>query len=126
MVDKFTWESKMVLKGYNTMDPIYYDISKYFKKKMWEWQAGDGTKTQLEFAEYLGVEEGTLNKWINGERRPNIENVELLAKKLDMKLYDLLGLLRPDPDLEEIVEYWDDLDKAAKKDLIELARKRKK
>lgn len=91
------------------------EVSKYFNKKYLEWQMESGElRTRAEYAEYLGVEPGTLGHWMNGARKPDLESVEQLSKKLGPKIFDIAGYLRPDPQLRRVVSIWHKLDERGK------------
>lgn len=52
-------------------------------------------KTDREFAEWLGVHERNLNRYLNGIALPTNELVVILANKLGPEVYDLVGWPRP-------------------------------
>lgn len=59
--------------------------------------------------------------WWNGNRLPEGANVQKLAKRLGLEVYDVLGLPRPDADLHFLQQHWDDLSPEARKALREKA-----
>ena len=59
--------------------------------------------------------------WWNGGRLPEAANVQKLAKKLGLEVYDVLGLPRPDADLHYLQQHWDDLSPEARRALREQA-----
>ena len=86
------------------------DFKQFLEVKYLEWQQKQGgRKTVHQFASYLGVGQSTLSNWWNGERKPEGESVDKLAKKLGLEVYDVLGLERPDPDLHYLQQVWYDL-----------------
>lgn len=62
------------------------------------------------FANYLDFSPPIVNQWLNGSRLPSQGNVERIIPKLvellDLEVYDLLGLPRPDPDLQRLIQVW--------------------
>ena len=71
-----------------------------------------GRQTQAEFADALGVHEGTLGRYERGERLPDAEFLEALATKGDISTHWLLYGVPPQrlsesihPDLRRL-EYW--------------------
>lgn len=72
-------------------------FSQFLEMKFLEWQQSQGgRKTVNEFAAYIGVSKSTISTWWNENRSPEGENVQKLAKKLGIEVYDVLGLPRPD------------------------------
>ena len=80
----------------------------------------EGHISQAEFARKLGINEQLFNNYINGKRRPEGENVEKLAK-LGTEIYDLLGLRRPDPLLDKLIEAYDAASPEEKEEIIRQA-----
>jgi transcriptional regulator with XRE-family HTH domain len=107
-IAKYTERYKMVHKGNGKMTHHQSGVPKFFEMKFWEWQAGE-RRTQQEFAEYLGVEPGTLSHWMNGARIPDYDSATTLSSKLGPVIYDVCGYLRPDPQLRKVVSMWDKL-----------------
>lgn len=99
-------------------------ISDWLIKKYLEWQQSEASlKTQAEFAYYLGFEPSTVSMWINGKHDPDQHSVRILATKLGLDIYDIMGLPRPPLAIHELeanyetlphsdkAEFEDDLDK---------------
>jgi|SRR3990172_3173346 len=83
------------------------DFANWLDKKFLEWQQREGgSRTALEFSEWLGFANATVNQWLNGNRSPESGNVHLLALKLGLEVYDALGLPRPDEGLYQINVHW--------------------
>ncbi len=80
-------------------------------------------KTIGEFAEYLDISRSLLSHYMNGSRNPSKENASKIAAKLGPEIFDLLGLARPDPYLQTIINGWDDLDENQRKELLDFADK---
>ena len=67
-------------------------VSQWITDKFLDWQKQSGKrKTITEFAEYLGVGNTTLTKWMNGDRTPRGIYIEMVARKLGDEIYALLG-----------------------------------
>jgi len=114
----------MVHKGYFVMKPRYKETAEFFRRDMWHWQAGDPRLTQKEYAEYLGVEPVTLNKWINGERVPDYDSCEQLAPKLGYRIFIVCGYIPPDPTLKKLISTWDELTEYARDEIETVVRNR--
>ncbi len=73
-----------------------------------KWQlANGGRRTLDDFAEFLGIgSRVTLSRWINGKSKPERESIEILASKLGPEIYDRLGMERPDPGLQLVIQAW--------------------
>ncbi len=91
-------------------------FKEWLERQFMAWQISTGQRQTIEkFADYLGVSRGTLNKWMNGDRKPETESVEILALKLGLEVYDVLGLPPPDEDLFRIKQLWGHLTKEEQK-----------
>jgi hypothetical protein len=94
----------------------------FLEKKYLEWQqVQGGRKTVAMFANYLGVKQSTLSMWWNSGVAPSGESIRLLAEKLGIEVYDILGEERPDEDLHYIERHWEFYTAAQKKALREQA-----
>ena len=72
-------------------------VAAWLMKKYLEWQQKEGELKNInEFADYLGVSQPTLSMWLGGSHLPSKHSADLVAIKLGSKIYDLLGLARPD------------------------------
>lgn len=62
------------------------------------------------FAGFLDFSPPIVNMWLSGSRLPSQGNVERLIPKLvellDLEVYDILGLPRPDPNLLRLTKAW--------------------
>ncbi len=86
------------------------DFKDWINKKFIEWEHASGRRRTLsDFANYLGVSRPIVSMWMNGARTPSRDNVHVLAKIFGAEIYDILGIQRPDPDLEAIKDMWDAL-----------------
>jgi DNA-binding transcriptional regulator YiaG len=83
-----------------------------------------------EFARYLGVNVGSFNQWINGNRSPDYSNVLRMAPnlaKLDpeygRRIFDVLGYDRVtvinDPEVQFISFNWRKLSESTRREIIE-------
>lgn len=96
----------------------------FLELKFLQWQQeSGGRKTVLEFAKYIGVSQSSISMWWNGDRLPEGANVQKLAKKLGLEVYDVLNLPRPDADLHYLTREWDNLSPEARRALREQAEK---
>jgi len=62
------------------------------------------------FAGFLDFSPPIVNMWLSGNRLPSQVNVERLIPKLvellDLEVYDILGLPRPDQNLQRLTQVW--------------------
>ena len=62
------------------------------------------------FASFLDFSPPIVNMWLSGNRLPSQANVERLIPKLvellDLEVYDILGLPRPDQNLKRLTQAW--------------------
>jgi transcriptional regulator with XRE-family HTH domain len=88
------------------------DFKTWLQKQYLTWQANKGElKTLVEFGDWLGVEQPTLSKWMNGKTKPRGASVMRLALRLGDEVYAVLGVEKPKHDgrLQAINEWWDAL-----------------
>jgi len=76
------------------------------------------------FAAHLGISRNTLTNWLNRGQTPEKAQVERLAQ-LGIEIYDLLGVPRPDPALQQVIEAWGKLSNEARAE-IDAIRERDK
>lgn len=99
-------------------------FAEWIERQYLEWQIKEGGRKSItEFATWLGFGKSTVAQWMNDQRKPNQENVLALAQKLGMGVYDVLGLLRPDPLLFNLQKYWDYLTEDDRVQVGEISRK---
>ncbi len=97
-------------------------FAQYLELKFIEWQRQQGgRKTVLDFSNYLGIAQTTASQYMNGNRIPQGESVNKLARILGIEIYDSLDLPRPDEDLFYIEKEWDQLDDKTRQQLRDLA-----
>lgn len=96
----------------------------YLEKKYLEWQNSLGRrKTVEEFAAWLGVSRPLMTMWLNGKRRPGVENLKLLSAVFGNEIYDILGIERPNPYLQRISQLFERLSPEHQRRLAEDAEK---
>lgn len=107
-----------------TMPPTMDTFPQWINRKFVEWQASQGKrKTVEEFAIYLGISRPLLNMWMNGNKKPGRENINLLAEVFGNEVFDVLGLPRPNPYLQRVNRVWEFLPEAIQKRIAEDAEK---
>ena len=80
----------------------------WINRKFVEWQANEGRrKTIEEFAAYLGTSRPLVNMWMNGNKKPGKENINILAELFGNEIYDVLDLPRPNPYLQKLNRLWE-------------------
>lgn len=97
-------------------------VQKWLETKYLEWQLDKGRKSITAFAEYLDIPQPVLSHYMTGRYKPSGLNVERLASKLGPEIYDLLGLARPDPWLEEIRDAYDRIDQSGRQRFMAIVR----
>ena len=79
------------------------------------------------FAGFLDFSPPIVNLWLNGNRLPSQGNVERLIPKLvellDLEVYDILGLPRPDQNLSRLTRVWSQIPAGFQQILAEQAEK---
>lgn len=84
-----------------------------------EWQLSEGgRKTLNDFARYLKVSQPTISAWLNGSRKPTGENIDKIAAKLGPEIYDILGMRRPDPQLDRLIDAYNQASDEQKEEII--------
>lgn len=106
------------------------EFKKFIEGKFVQWQSEQGKrKTVADFAAYLGISQPLLSMWMNGSKKPGIENIKILSQIYGLEIYDLLGKPRPDASFFKMTTYWNFLNdserEAISKQVEVLARKRK-
>lgn len=99
-------------------------FSDWINRKFVEWQANEGKrKTIEEFAVYLGTSRPLVNMWMNGNKKPGKENINILAELFGNEIYDVLDLPRPNPYLQKINRLWEFIPEDIQKKLSDEAEK---
>lgn len=92
------------------MDSMKNALGQYLDHQFLQWQISQGgSKTVIEFAQYLEVSRDALYKWMNGKRVPDFESIKILAEKLGPEVYESIGLKPPNMHLQSIELIWDSL-----------------
>ena len=98
------------------------NFPQFLESKFLEWQQKQGgRRTVADFANWIGVKQSTLSMWWNSGVDPSGESIRLIAKKLGLEVYDVLGIPRPDADLHYLQQHWDDLSPEARRAIREAA-----
>ncbi len=96
-------------------------LADWLKLKFAERQAAQGQPmTRRAFADYLGLDPTYLHKFMQGKNHPGRANVIKIAARLGPEIYDLLGLERPEPDLEYVLAQWEALSASARRAITDL------
>lgn len=99
-------------------------ITKWLDQKFLDWQQEQGgSRTLIEFADWLGIKQPTLSHYMTGRRTPNGKAAMILGAKLGWEIFDLLGWQRPDPVLQRIAQIWDNITDEQQKELAEMAQR---
>lgn len=99
-------------------------FTQFLELKFLEWQQAEGgRKTVKQFAAYIGVSQSTISTWWNGDRSPEGENIQKIAHKLGIEVYDVLGIPRPDPDLLYIQQNWSNFSEKGRQAIRDTAEK---
>jgi hypothetical protein len=82
-----------------------------------------GSKKQVDFAEWLGVDPVTLNRHLSGARKPDQDDpiIQVYAQKLGPEVYDVLRFRRPDPQLDKLIEAYDKATDEQREEIIRQA-----
>lgn len=100
-------------------------LARWLEEKYVNWMNTDKRfRSQREFAEYIGIDPVKLNQYLNGRRKsPDLETIDIIAKSLGPEIYDILGLARPDKQLQELTSKWHTLDQTTKDKILSIAEK---
>lgn len=86
-------------------------FSKWLDQQYLQWQTKAGRRNTLTaFAQYLGIGQSLLSRYLNDDVIPNLDKAQIMAEKLGPEIYDILGLAHPDPLLKYITHNWHKLD----------------
>ena len=97
-------------------------FQEYLFSKLQDFEKEQGRRISLDsFAGNLGVSRPLVSYWLSGKTKPSAENIRILASKLGPEVYDILGLTRPDPDLQAITYVWDLLPEESRRFIREQA-----
>ena len=98
-------------------------LAKWLELKYIDWMKERGEiVSQREFADFLGIDPMNLSHYLNAKRKvPDQESIKKIAEKLGPEIYDVLGLARPDPQLQELTSIWHKLDQDVKNKILRIA-----
>ena len=75
------------------------EFSDWINAKFMDW-CGKRRRTVTEFADYLGVKQPSVSKWMKkGGPTPDMASTLKLAARFGPEVYDVLGLVRPDEEI---------------------------
>jgi transcriptional regulator with XRE-family HTH domain len=90
--------------------------------KVQEFEKQQGRRTSLDaFAAYVGVSRPLISQWLSGRTKPSLENVRRISLKFGSEIYDVLGLPRPDPVLQDVINAWPYLSEETRRSIREQA-----
>lgn len=90
----------------------------WLNRRYIEWEASTGKKQKIaSWARHIGVNRDLLNQWLLGSGRPGPKGAKELAASLGPEVYDLLGLERPDPLLQAVIDNWKRLTREQQEDI---------
>lgn len=100
------------------------EFKEYIERQFVQWQEREGKRKSVgEFAAYLGVSQAVVSMWMNGQRRPGMENVRIMSAVFGPSVYDVLGLPRPNPLYEYVSRHWEELPSREQAKITELVAK---
>lgn len=99
--------------------------SQFVLRKIQEIEREKGRRISLEEASKIfGVSRPTLSQWISGKvAEPSQLRIDDLAATMGMEVYDILGYVRPDPELRYINNRWDNLPDDARRQIHEIVER---
>jgi len=75
----------------------------WLNQKFLEWERAQGRKqSYYAFARYLEVSQSGLGQWMNGSGTPSGDDLLNIANKLGPEIYDVLGLPRPNAEVQRL------------------------
>lgn len=99
-------------------------LSEWLEKQYLTWQLREGRGTIGEFAQWLGVSRNTYNNWTSRGQVPRGKYLTMLARQLGPEIYDVLGVPRPDPRLQQIISQWGSLPEGTRNLMTTVANSR--
>lgn len=89
-----------------------------------EWQAETKRRASLQdFADHIGYSRPLISMWMAGQRLPSDEGIAKLGELFGPEIYDILGLNRPDPDLQRLTKIWKHIPENIRQSLLEQGEK---
>lgn len=78
-------------------------IKDWLNQKFVEWEKTQGHKqSYYAFARYLEVSQSGLGQWMAGSAAPGGDDLLNIANKLGEEIYDILGLPRPNAEVQRL------------------------
>ncbi len=75
----------------------------WLNQKFVEWEQSQGRKqSYYSFARYLEVSQSGLGQWMTGAGAPSGDDLLNIANKLGAEIYDILGLPRPNTEVQRV------------------------
>lgn len=75
----------------------------WLNQKFTEWEQSQGRKqSYYSFARYLEVSQSGLGQWMTGSSVPGGDDLLMIANKLGVEIYDILGLPRPNTEMQRV------------------------
>ncbi len=75
----------------------------WLNQKFIEWEHSQGRKqSYYSFARYLEVSQSGLGQWMTGSSVPGGDDLLNIATKLGPEIYDILGLPRPNSEIQRV------------------------
>lgn len=83
---------KTVIIEYNITYTKNLRVGYMVKNKLLNIRLNLGYKKQKDFADHIGVSQASYNKWENNSSQPGVETILQIAKKLNIKIEDIICL----------------------------------
>jgi transcriptional regulator with XRE-family HTH domain len=78
-------------------------LKDWLNQKFIEWEKSQGHKqSYYAFARFLEVSQSGLGQWMTGSAAPGGDDLLNIASKLGADVYDILGLPRPNADVQRL------------------------
>jgi transcriptional regulator with XRE-family HTH domain len=78
-------------------------VKDWLEQKFLEWEKAQGRKqSYYAFAHYLEVSQSGLNQWMTGSSTPSGGDLLNIANKLGPEIYEILGLPRPNAEVQRL------------------------
>lgn len=78
-------------------------IKEWLNQKFAEWEKAQGrSQSYYAFARYLEVSQSGLGQWMIGSGAPGGDDLLNIASKLGPEVYDVLGLPRPNAEVQRV------------------------
>ncbi len=78
-------------------------VKDWLNQKFVDWERSQGRKqSYFAFARYLEVSQSGLGQWMTGSGTPSGDDLLNIANKLGGEIYDVLGLPRPNAEVQRL------------------------